>query len=125
MKKIIVILMMMLPMVVNAQRVDKPGEPYDYFVTVKGIQNMSKKIKYFIEWPDDKIARTPYDSDGNKVEFYSYTNMFLYMSKRGWSFVSQFTYDGVLNFVFKKAVTSDKQAKEYFYFEDDFKNKGE
>ena len=42
------------------------------------------------------------------------------MSKRGWTYVDQFTYDGVLNFVFKKTVTSDKQIKEYFYFEEDF-----
>ena len=123
MKKLLITLFMMCAVPVCAQRVDKPGEPYDYFVTVMVYQTMTNKLRIDIEWSDGKISGFLRDSEGNKIEIKTVPEALVYMSKRGWSYVSEFPNGGVINFVFKKSVTSDEEAKQFFYFEEDFKKK--
>lgn len=121
MRNFLFILLLMIAVPSFAQRVDKPGEPYDYFVTVMGFRNMSNKIRFEVSWPDGKGSRSIRDNEGKKIEFNTLTDILLYMSKRGWIYVSEFPDGSVVKFLFKKVVTSDEQAKEFFYFEEDFK----
>lgn len=122
MKKIILLFIVMLMTVgANAQNYKNDGKPYDYFCMMQGFKNLSGVLRIQIIW--DKKEKHEYlrDENGEKVEFKSIVDMLNYMSKRGWTYVEQVVYDKVQNYVFKKTVTSDAEAKEGLYFESDFK----
>lgn len=111
MKKVIIFLLMMLPMVSNAQRIDKPGEPYDYFCEVYAdgstliINFNSEKYHEFIYGDDNKFL---------KIKTIDAIN---YMTKRGWEYVDKIsTLDHFEHMLFKKKVVSDEQAFEFFKF---------
>ena len=81
MKKLILFLFFMLPMVVNAQRIDKPGEPYEFFcVVVKGVGN-SASISFSSK---NYSYRNLYN---NGAGFDNEADIINYMTKRGWQYV--------------------------------------
>lgn len=108
MKKLILFLFFMLPMVVNAQRIDKPGEPYEFFcVVVKGVGN-SASISFSSK---NYTYRNLYN---NGAGFDNEADIINYMTKRGWQYVECISDK---HFLFKKIVTSDEQAKEFLEIE--------
>lgn len=112
MKKLILFLFFMLPMVVNAQRIDKPGEPYEFFCEVKcdasGFVAISFQNKS--DW-----YRQLYNEDGKRLSWKSPTQAINYMTKRGWKYVECINEK---SYLFKKTVSSDEQAMEFFLFSD-------
>lgn len=116
MKNLVFVLLMFLPVVSNAQRIDKPGEPYDAFCTVR--------------YPPAEIPTVSipnyrgllYDKDGNYIKFEDLSSFFTYMSKIGWTFVKDFVRD---TYLFKKQVYSDDEIKNGMFFKEDFKKKKE
>lgn len=121
MKKLLLIAFLLISVGANAQNVKNDGKPYDYFCMMQGFKNLSGVLRIQIIW--DKKEKHEYlrDEKGEKVEFKSIVDMLNYMSKRGWIYVEQVVYDKVQNYVFKKSVTNDEEAKEGLYFESDFK----
>lgn len=117
MKKIILLFLVMFMTVgANAQNYKNDGKPYDFFCMVQGFKNLAMEIIW------DKKEKHEYlrNEKGEKIEFMSIVDMLNYMSKRGWTYVEQITYDKVHYYVFKKTVTNDSEAKEGIYFESDF-----
>lgn len=113
MKKVLFILMMMLPMVVNAQRVDKPGEPYYIFCE---LTNYTDDAHISIS----HITKENYliDETGKKIKFKSHADALTYMSKRGWEYVEK---TEVGKFMLRKLVKSDEQALEGIMVKEDKK----
>ena len=123
MKKLLLLgLLFVFSLVSNAQNYKNDGKPYDYFCMMQGFKNLSGVLRIQIIWENQEKHENLRNEKGEKVEFMSIVDMLNYMSKRGWTYVEQVTYDKVQNYVFKKTVTNDKEAKEGLYFESDFKN---
>lgn len=126
MKKLLFLLLLTIfPLASNAQRVDKPGEPYNYFCSIE-IQFVkpSSKVKYgsskvIFSFPKESCVLI----DGNGVEIeipeetFDLLDLELFMSKRGWTLKK--VYDTYVSwrqmYSFVKEVTSDEQAKEGFH----------
>lgn len=112
MKRILMLFVTVFPLLANAQRVDKPGEPYEYYCFAsaeaqkEGKWNISGfKVTLNLCGENGCLL----DKDGQEILFNdSWKELYTYMSKRGWTFVSR---DGSL-ILFKKNVTSDEQVKE-------------
>lgn len=122
MKHFIILVLLLLGICsANAQNFKNDGKPYDYFCMMQGFKNLSGVLRIQIIWANKEKHENLRDEKGEKVEFKSIVDMLNYMSKRGWTYVEQVTYDKVQNYVFKKTVTSDAEAKEGLYFESDFK----
>lgn len=91
--------MVLASMSANAQRVDKPGEPYDVYCAVEIIGES-------INIGDDQEKYYLCDENGNKIKFEQNIQAMSYMGKRGWE-VIQISGDAVY---FKKKVTNDKET---------------
>ena len=120
MKKIIVILLLFLPLFASAQRVDKPGEPYDFYCSfsVSGVSVYANfqvyvdgKYKFYHELTDE---------NGKNIKSPFYIELLNFLSRLGWELVC-FTNENNSSFLVKKRVTSDAQAKEGLYFKEEFK----
>ncbi len=110
MKKLFILMLLtIVPLVSNAQRVDKPGEPYEYHCIVH-----LKRSCIEIEFASETCVVV--DENGQEIKLsmktYSYPDVLLFMSKRGWKHETGSLYDTELTF--KKEVTSDEQIKEGF-----------
>lgn len=103
MKKLLLLLLMMLPMVADAQRVDKPGEPYEFFCVLK-VETLYTNITV------NDSQRELLDDNGKRIQFWNPANAINYMTKRGWLYVEKIDEK---RFIFKKTVTSDEQAMQY------------
>ena len=122
MKKLLLLgLLSVFSFVSYAQNYTNDGKPYDYFCMMQGLKNLSGVLRIQIIWNNTEKHENLRDEKGEKVEFKSIVDMLNYMSKRGWIYVEQITYDNVHNYLFKKTVTNDDEAKEGLYFESDFK----
>lgn len=115
MKKLLLLFILtIIPLASNAQRVDKPGEPYEYYctVSVNYFKGNSSKIKLEFEGETCVLV----DENGEELKLPMKTvndvDIKLFMSKRGWKFVEK--KDNEYLWDFKKEVTSDEQAKEGF-----------
>ena len=97
----LLILLMMVPFFVNAQRVDKPGEPYEVYSVVW--QNND----YFISIGSDDRRFCLLDDNGNKMSFLHESTILTYMSKRGWEFVRILSDS---HRIFKKTILNDEEA---------------
>lgn len=120
MKKIIVLLLLFVPLLASAQRIDKPGEPY-YFYCIFNNSGTYLDAKF----PKDGkrvLYRVVCNKDGELIKGKPYEQSLTYLSKLGWEFVS-FTEADMSEFLMRKKVVSDEEAKEGLYFEDEFKNK--
>jgi hypothetical protein len=115
MKKIVFALLIMFSIPALAQRIDKPGEPYDAFCKVY----YPLQETPYITIPNG-FGGSLYDKDGNYIKFADMSDFFTYMSKLGWTFVKDVEQN---IYLFKKQVTSDEQIKEGLFFKEDFKKK--
>ena len=114
MKKVILMFLMAFMMQsINAQRIDYPGEPYDYYIQFTAVSDLKGKIKVEINFSDDKRSKYLLDDKGDKLCFYSLSEVFTYFSKRGWVYAENFSYGHDHVYIFKKKVLSDEQAKEH------------
>ena len=98
-----------------AQRIDKPGEPYDAYCTVFYPSSGQPQVAI-----PNSYNGLLFDKDGKGLRFEDMSVFFTYMSKLGWSFVKDLEHN---IYLFKKQVTSDEQIKEGLYFAEDFKKK--
>lgn len=121
MKKYLLIAIMLLSISVHAQNAKMDGKPYEYMCIIKGVENLSGVLRLTLEWPDQEESHNIRDEKGRKIEFKNMTDAFNYMTKRGWTYVDAIAVNRVYNFIFKKLVTSDQEAKESIYFKEDFK----
>lgn len=115
MKKIVFALLVMFSLPAFSQRVDKPGEPYDAFCKVF----CQTTGNYSIYIPNG-YEGSLYDKDGNLLKFKDMSDVFTYLSKNGWIYVSYIESNIHL---FKKQVKTDEEIKDGLYFKDDFKKK--
>lgn len=114
MKRLFVFLLIFIPMMLNAQRVDKPGEPYEVYCVVY-IPSISKVITITI--PNHESSWL-YESNGREIRIKHFSDGFLYLSKLGWKYVEDIGND---SYLFKKQVYSDNEIKEGMYLKEDFK----
>lgn len=120
MKRLLMLFVTLIPLFANAQRVDKPGEPYEYYChTVAKPQRVktgrNAEICYKVTLFMCAESGCLLDKDGQEILFYDDENeLYTYMSKRGWIFVSRREFDASImsSTLFKKVVTSDEQVKE-------------
>ena len=110
MKKVLFLLMMTLPMVADAQRVDKPGEPYDVYCLVDGVYGtLSCQPKLYF---NEKLSEVYLCDDNNiRIEFGCQSDFLNYLSKRGWLYVANGTTSSSL--VLRKQVTNDNQITDH------------
>ena len=81
MKKLIIALLMMAAMPACAQRIDKPGEPYEYFIQIEPIGEMSGKFKAKIDMLDGKGRKYVVDENGKKLELLDEFNDWVVVGK--------------------------------------------
>ena len=97
-------------MISFAQRVDKPGEPYEYYASVyvhASTKGWTAKISFFEETKSFYIV----EKSGEKKWFENLSDIVNYMTRRGWVFANSGIRGDYLDF--KKVVKSDEEAKQY------------
>lgn len=108
MKKIVFALLVMFSLPAFSQRVDKPGEPYEYFCQL----TIMPPNDVLLTLPNEKGKKEVAirDEDGKKLGFRNGIDAINYFTKRGWVYVDKYN-----NFIFiiKKVVTKDEQLFEY------------
>ncbi len=116
MKKIVFALLVMFSIPALAQRIDKPGEPYEYYCQIKVFVS-----EVLITLPNDKNkGEIPVrDENGKKFGFLNGVDAINYFTKRGWVYVDKYN-DFI--FIIKKVVTDEKQLFENINID---KKKGE
>lgn len=119
MRNFLFILLLMIAVPSFSQRVDKPGEPYDYYLHVWPYMDFGKgiSVKLKVRFAGMK-EKSLVDENGKKLTFSNLSEAITYMSKRGWEFVDQFSYDKEHVFLMKKQVTDDSQAKDNLHTEE-------
>ena len=115
MKKIVFALLIMFSIPALAQRIDKPGEPYEYYCRIFYI---STNIQITLPTEDGKKEVYLRDENGKKISFLTDIDAINYFTKRGWIYVEK---DGSYRII-KKIVTDDKQLFENINID---KKKGE
>lgn len=101
------VIMLLASIGASAQRVDKPGEPYDVYCVIEHVTSSLPIISIGGSVKDLYL----YGEDDKMIEFKSITDVITYFSKRGWVFVDFCdTYRSAL--MMKKTVRSDSDALE-------------
>jgi len=113
MKKIVFALLVMFSLPAFSQRVDKPGEPYYYFVEVEAYTISKPGVKATVWFNGMKYHERIVGENGEELIFKDYSDLINYFTKRGWDFVQKIDKNGKYYLLLKKLVTSDEQAKEY------------
>lgn len=104
MRKFVFLLLMMLPMISFAQRVDKPGEPYEVYCMLHTSKNFPTVE---IEGEEYYIAKEKkYD-----IEFSNEVEIITYMGRRGWKMVDNLTKPILTLCIMKKEVIDDNEVK--------------
>ena len=111
MRKILLFIVLCCCINVCAQRVDKPGEPYDYYCYIYWETTLVKD-KIYVVFPGQERKRLV-DEEGKAIKFKNSVEVLTYFSKRGWVFVSDSS-----GYRMKKSVTSDEQALEHLNFKE-------
>ena len=104
----------MVSMVVDAQRIDKPGEPYEVFCVIEYRSDYCEctfRVEKYSNWP----LRNP---DGQRLTIHDESEAINYMTKRGWCYVEFLgrNSDGWKRFLFKKTVRTDEEALDLLYY---------
>lgn len=115
MKKIVFALLVMFSLPAFSQRVDKPGEPYEYYCR---IFYFSTNVQITLPTDDGKKEVYLRDENGKKISFATDLDVINYFTKRGWIYVEK---DGSYRII-KKIITDDKQLFESINID---KKKGE
>ncbi len=121
MRKFVFLLLMMLPMISFAQRVDKPGEPYDVYCVLKWVfLTEQNEAEIFI----GNLVQGKYiaDDNGKRIKFKNQADCLTYMSKRGWVLIDHVGDITSSELVMRKSVRNDEEALEHLSFFD-FKKK--
>ena len=113
MKKILFALFILFSLPAFSQRIDKPGEPYYYFVEVEVYAPSKPGFKATLWFNGMKYHERVIDENGEEKLFKDYSDLINYFTKRGWEFVQKFDRSGKYFLLLKKLVTSDEQAKEF------------
>ena len=106
MRKLFLFLLLCVCTGVSAQRIDKPGEEYDYFCTIFK-QYGEKNVLIFIQ--NSSKAYVLLDENDEPIDFKNIANILTYMSKRGWEHVTTNLADTGESLM-KKRVTKDEDA---------------
>ena len=112
MRKLLLFLFMCVCTGVNAQRIDKPGEPYYYYIeTILSTGgeisvSFSDNEKYYVRY-------TIIDENEDVVHFKNDAEVLNFMSKRGWDFV-YVTSTANQFYCFRKLVTNDNDIHKDF-----------
>ena len=124
MKKVFVLFVLtIIPYVSNAQRVDKPGEPYEFYchTSVDYFKHRTSNVTLIFANENYLLLNEKGEEIKVTEKMYSPLEIKLFMSKRGWEYVGS---DGVYTLTFKKIVTSDEQAKEGLYLKKTLSREG-
>ncbi len=120
MKKFLLLLVLTLVSVnLSAQNIKNDGKPYAFYCMMQGVNAIGGNMRVVVVWNNNEVKGfLSKDEKGEKVSFKSLVDLLNFMSKRGWEYVSQIETDGkMLNFLFRKYVTNDEEAKEGLVFE--------
>lgn len=119
MKRLVLFLLLVSATFANAQRVDKPGEPYDYYLQVMplGEFNSTKISSVKVIFCGEK-AKLLLNEEGKKAKFSGIADVLTFFSKRGWTLDNESLFNKDHIYLLRKKVTSDEQAKEFLDFED-------
>jgi hypothetical protein len=116
MRKILLLIVLCCSINASAQRIDKPGETYDYFCNVQHSVD-GEGIVYMPEYDKSGNYLIICDSIENPLKFNSLGSVLVYMSKRGWEYIdtehSKAFGLPIAIALMKKRVTDDSQAMEY------------
>lgn len=120
MKKILLILILFVGIIVDAQ------EPYKVYVELVGIQkglfsekvtitvDFGQEVSFWKRGRDNKIV----DENGKDIVFNTMVDAMNFMGKRGWQFVQAYVVtegnSNVYHWLLSKVVTSDDQIKDGF-----------
>ncbi len=104
MKKLFIFILLVFSINVNAQRIDKPGEPYKAYCFLR----MCESVRCEITLPG-KEAEYLVDEENKPIVFKNMITAITYMSKRGWNF--SFVYEGYIC-AMEKMVRSDEELLE-------------
>lgn len=112
MRKILFFIVLCCCISANAQRVDKPGEAYDYFCEV-ALTNENKAM-IFLPEKDDNDALIICDSLNTPLVFHNEKDMLVYMTKRGWVYIEKVIHDihGPIISLSRKAYFLKKTVKD-------------
>ena len=91
MRKILLLIVLCCCIDASAQRIDKPGETYDYFCEV-ALTNENKAM-IFLPEKDDNDALIICDSLNTPLVFHNEKDMLVYMTKRGWVYIEKVIHD--------------------------------
>jgi hypothetical protein len=111
MRKLLLFLLLCVCTGVYAQRIDKPGEPYYYYIeTIRS----GDEISVFISDNEKYTIRyTIIDENEDVVHFKNDADVLNYMSKRGWEFV-YVTSTANQFYCFRKLVLNDNDIYKDF-----------
>lgn len=112
MRKLLFLLLLFITLPACAQRIDKPGEPYEYFIQVDFIGEISGKFKAKINFYDGAGSQYIVDENKKKIEFNNRGDIINYFTKRGWVFVDFYDVSRYYEIVFKKEVKDDSEIKQ-------------
>lgn len=113
MRKLLFILLLFVTLPACSQRIDKPGEPYDYYIEIKIEQRLTENIKAKIKLPEDKTFKYLVDENGKRITFVGINDIINYMTMRGWTYVNYENYINEQLLLFRKNVINNTQVKEY------------
>lgn len=115
MRKILLFIVLCCCISASAQRVDKPGEAYDYFCKI----SPGDKCFEVLLLGSNRILA---NEDGKAIKFDDITEVMTFLSKRGWIFVDSYGDEKSsrygLRIIMRKTVTSDEQALEHLKFKE-------
>ena len=119
MRKVLFLFMLFVCTYTLAQRIDKPGEPYDYFCIVF----MGNWSKAYVSMPSYSNVHAIMDENDKKKSFNNDAEILTYMSKNGWQYVESIKYDKYSAYLMKKTVNTDEEAKGSLILELDVEQK--
>ena len=98
-----------------AQRIDKPGEPYDYYIEVIVEHRTTYSIKALIKLPGDEEFYTITDEKHKTIFFTGLDDIINYMSNREWQYIDFKSYLNIDFLLFKKKITDKNQVSKNIF----------
>lgn len=122
MKKVLLLALLFVSVLANAQNLKNDGKPYETYCAFHGELQIGGgfKPKSFL-WGEEKDEVKLTDEKGKKLKFNNLIEISNYFAKRGWKMFDCETYTTNVLCIFVKTVKNDSEAKEGLYFNTDFK----